>query len=81
MRVTRNDDTLKALRFTEFLTDTGGNCPNLQGITNTELVIIPDALLTTTNKPHTTKTLIDMVFPEIFSERIENNIAIITPII
>ena len=78
MKVIRNDNTLKALRFTEFLTDIGWNRPNLQ-IPNTELVRIPDAILTTTNKPHTPKTLIDMVFPEIFSEWIENNSAIITP--
>ena len=57
----------------------GGNSPNLQRIPNTELVRIPDALLTPTNKPHIPKTLIDMVFPEIFSEKIENNNSIITP--
>lgn len=79
MRVIRNDNTIKALRFTQYLTDIGGNSPNLQRIPNTELVRIPDALLTPTNKPHTPKTLIDMVFPEIFSEKIENNNSIITP--
>ena len=80
MRVIRNDNTIKALRFTEYLTGIGGNSPNLQRIPNTELVRIPDAVLTTTNKPHTPKTLIDMVFPEIFSERIENN-SVITNIL
>ena len=55
------------------------NGQNLDEIPNTELIRIPDSLLTPPESPETPQTLIDIVLPYIFSGIFPDDSAILAP--
>ena len=59
--------------------DVGENNPTLERIQNTDIIKIPNNLLIHKYLANTPKTLINVIFPNIFSGTIQNDSAILTP--
>ena len=79
MRVIRNGNNPQSIQFAKFLLDVGENNPTIERIQNTDIIKIPNDLLIHNDLPNTPETLINVIFPNIFSGTIENDSAILTP--
>ena len=78
MRVIKNGNNPQAVSFAKFLLDVGENNLTIERIHTTDIIRIPDALLIHYDLPNTPETLINVIFPNIFSGTIENDSAILT---
>ena len=79
MRVIRNGNNPQSIQFAKFLLDVGEINPTIERIQNTDIIKIPHDLLIHNDLPNTPETLINAIFPNIFSGAIENDSAILTP--
>ena len=79
MRVIRNGNNPQSIQFAKFLLDVGENNPTIERIQNTDIIKIPNDLLIHNDLPNTPETLINVIFPNIFSGTIGNYSAILTP--
>ena len=79
MRVIRNGNNPQSIQFAKFLLDVGENNPTLERIQNTDIIKMPNNLLIHEDLPNTPETLINAIFPNIFSGTIQNDSAILTP--
>ena len=67
MRVIRNGNNPQAIAFARYLLDVGENNQAIERINNTDIIRIPNALLIHDELPNTPETLINVIFPNIFS--------------
>ena len=79
MRVIKNGNNSQAITFAKYLLVVGENNNDFERIINTDIMRIPDYLLIDHNLPNIPETLINIIFPTIFSGIIENGSAILTP--
>ena len=79
MRVIRNGNNPDAITCTKFLLDVTESNINLETISNTNTIRIPDNFLIPSNMSNTPDTLTTQNFPNIFFGEIKNNSAILTP--
>ena len=79
MRVIRNGNNPQSIQFAKFLLNFGENNPTIERIHNTDIIKIPNDLLTHNDLPNTPETLKNVIFPNKFSGTIENDSAILTP--
>ena len=73
MRVIRNGNNPQAIAFARYLLDVGENNQAIERINNTDIIRIPNALLIHNELPNTPETLINVIFPNIYSGIIIND--------
>ena len=67
------------IQFAKLLLDVGEDNQRIGRIHNTDIIEIPNDILIHGDLPNTPETLINVIFPIIFSGTIENDSAILTP--
>ena len=78
LRVIRNENNPQSIQFAKFLLNVGENNQTIGRIHNTDIIEVPDVLLIHSDLPNTPETLMNVIFPNIFSGTIENDSAILT---